>query len=238
MRYKSSNSKSPATLKEYSSEDLPREKLLKKGVNALTNTELIAILLRTGSTGGNSVLEVSRRILNNADNSLEKLFKFSIKDLISIKGIGIAKAVTLFAAFELSYRLRAEQKKELINKFINPQNVFDYFKDRLSLLNVEEFRIVILNNANNYINDFLISKGILNSTSVHPREVFREAIRENAAHIILIHNHPSGEIRPSREDIRITEQLHKAGKIIGIPVLDHVIITKNRYFSFKENDLL
>lgn len=224
--------------KQLPEEEMPREKLVKYGASALTNSELIAILLRTGSSNGNSVLHVAMQILVNADHSLEKLFNFRIKDLTKIKGIGFAKAITLFAAFELSHRFAEEQKEELKEKFTNPENVFRYFQNRLSLLNVEEFRIIMLNNANRFIKDYLVTKGILNASVVHPREVFREAISENAASLILIHNHPSGESNPSNEDLKITKQLESAGKIIDISVLDHIIISKNSYFSFKENNLL
>jgi len=224
--------------KEIPYQDRPREKLQNFGSKSLNNVELLAILLRTGSRHGNSVIQVARNILKKADNSLEKLFNFKLKDLTEIKGIGSAKAVTLFAAFELAHRLEEEQKEELKNKFSQPEHVFNYYKSRISLLQVEEFRILLLNNANRFINDIIITRGILNASVVHPREVFRDAIIERAAHIILIHNHPSGESHPSKEDIDITEQLVKAGKLIDIPVLDHIIVAKNSYFSFKEDGLI
>ena len=233
-----SKSISDGNLKHISNDEMPREKLMTRGASALTNSELIAILLRTGSKSGGSVLQVSKKVLLQANNSLEKLFNFNLKDLTAINGIGFAKAITLFAAFELSHRLVEEQQKELKEKFSNPENVFHYYQNRISLLNVEEFRVILLNNANRYIKDFIVSKGILNASVVHPREVFREAIVENAASIILLHNHPSGECSPSEEDIKITSQLKKSGNIIDILVIDHIIISKNSYFSFKEHSMM
>lgn len=223
------------TVKELPSDDRPREKLLHKGAESLSDAELIAILLRTGKKG-KSVLEISQELINDEKN-LALLATRSIKSLTKISGIGNDKAVTLAAAFELSRRILSQSKWRSDKKITSPQDIADIFIPILRDEVKEKFMVVCLNSANKVIKYETISVGNLNSSVVHPREIFKVAIDNNSASIILIHNHPSGNPEPSNEDIRITKKLVESGKILEIPVFDHVIIAGETYTSFVEKRL-
>lgn len=223
------------TVKELPSDDRPREKLLHKGAESLSDAELIAILLRTGRKG-KSVLEISQELINDEKN-LALLATRSVKSLTKISGIGNDKAVTLAAAFELSRRILSQSKWRSDKKITSPQDIADIFIPILRDEVKEKFMVVCLNSANKVIKYETISVGNLNSSVVHPREIFKVAIDNNSASIILIHNHPSGNPEPSNEDIRITKKLVESGKILEIPVFDHVIIAGETYTSFVEKRL-
>lgn len=213
----------------------PREKLMQLGPEKLTDSELLAILLRTGSTQQTAV-DLAKTVLLRY-GTIRDLAGVDYRTFSRIKGIGLAKAVTLIAAFEIGRRLASLPLPPKL-KITEPQVVYQKYEPLLSHLKKEQFMILMLNSANYLIRDVRISEGILNSSLVHPREVFQPAILESAASIILLHNHPSGEVAPSVEDKNITFRLVEAGRLLDIPVLDHIIIGHKQYFSFKEEGLL
>ena len=217
-------------------EDRPREKLSLRGAQNLTDAELLAILLRTGSKG-KSVIQISHELIKKNGN-LAVLASNSFSQMTKISGIGNDKAATLLAAFELSRRIQSQSKWYSDKKISSPGEVADIFipllKDELK----ERFIVVCLNSANKIIKYEVISVGNLNSSIVHPREVFKVAIENNSASIILIHNHPSGNSDPSNEDISITKKIVETGTIMSIPVFDHIIIGGKNFTSFVEKRLI
>jgi DNA repair protein RadC len=223
------------TVKELPLDDRPREKLLLRGPQSLSDAELIAILLRTGKKG-KSVLEIARELISSEGN-LAMLATKTVDSLQLISGIGKDKAATLAAAFELSRRILSQPKWFSNKKITSPQDVAEIFIPILRDDNKEKFIVVCLNSANKIIKHETISIGNLNSSVVHPREVFKVAIDNSSASIILIHNHPSGNPEPSNEDIRITKKIVETGKIMEIPVFDHLIIAGETYTSFVEKRL-
>ncbi len=218
-------------IKSWAEEDRPREKMVLKGRSVLTDAELIAILIGSG-TRELSAVEVGKSILRSVDNDLNHLAKLSIKDLTKFKGIGDAKAITIVSAFELGRRRRTDDKKT--SKIQCSQDVYDYIKPHLMDLNQEEFWILLLNRANGIIRSNQISSGGVSSTVVDSKVIFSKALENLASSIILIHNHPSGNLNPSQSDISLTKNLQKAGAIMDIPVLDHLIFTNQGYYSFKD----
>ena len=223
------------TIKELPEDDRPREKLLKYGAEQLSNSELIALVISSG-TKKRTAVELSQDILSYFDG-LKGLFNLRAEEIKQIKGIGVAKASQLRAVIELSKRLHIANSD--VKKVIkNPQNVVGILMPELRFLKHEVFGVVLLDTKNQVISTPRISKGGLSSSIVHPREVFKEAIRRSSAAIILYHNHPSGKPEPSQEDIKITNRLIKAGKLIGIEVLDHVVIGDNVYISMKEKGII
>lgn len=223
------------TVKELPLDDRPREKLLMRGAQSLSDAELVAILLRTGKKG-KSVLEIARELISSEGN-LAMLATKTVDSLQLISGIGKDKAATLAAAFELSRRILSQPKWLANKKITSPQDVAEIFIPILRDENKEKFIVVCLNSANKIIKFETISIGNLNSSVVHPREVFKVAIDNSSASIILIHNHPSGNPEPSNEDIRITKKIVETGKIMEIPVFDHLIIAGETYTSFVEKRL-
>lgn len=211
--------------------DRPREKLEKYGPEKLSNSELLAILLRSGQKGIN-VVELAKRILNKF--SSDGLSKANIKELKSTFGLGSAKACEIVACFELGRRLLRDKKTSLI---ISPEDVWRELKD-LRDLKKEHFVVFFLDARNQEIKREIISIGSLNANLVHPREVFEPAIKNSAAQVLLAHNHPSGDTEPSEDDLLITKKLVESGKILGIEVIDHIIVTKDKFFSFKERSLI
>lgn len=214
----------------------PREKLIEKGAESVSSAELIAILLGHGSVNNNAV-DMAKLLLNEF-KSLQGLANASIVELQKIPGMGPVKSVTLLAAFQLYRNLQKEKAELLLNKFTDPKSVADIYTPVLGHLKKESFYVILLDSAMKRISDFEITRGLLNASLVHPREVFNPAIKHNAKGIILIHNHPSGTLEPSDEDLSITKRLVESSFILGIPVYDHLIITENGYFSFKENELI
>ncbi|MFW6233317.1 MAG: RadC family protein [Nanoarchaeota archaeon] len=197
----------------------PRERFLKHGKEVLSDAELMALILRTGTKGEN-VIEMCNRLIK--EYTLENLFDCSLKELQKIKGIGETKAIQLLAISELGKRY--SQAKNPIIKITQAKDVYEYFKDKLKNEKQENFYILILNTKNQIIKDKFITRGVLDASIIHPREIFRPAIKNSAAKIIIIHNHPSGDPNPSQEDLNITKTIIKLGKELEIKVLDHIII--------------
>ncbi len=224
-------------IKELSPDDRPREKLLLRGAKSLTDSELIAILLRTGSKG-TSVLNLAKELLKKNNDSLAMLATKSVAELKKEKGIGKDKAATLAAAFELSRRLSYADKLKSKKKITSPQDAAEIFVPLLRDEMKEKFIVVCLNSANRIIKYEEISTGNLNSSLVHPREVFKVAIDNLAASLILVHNHPSGNPQPSSEDIKVTKKLIEAGNIFEIKIIDHLIVAGNNFTSFVEKGII
>jgi DNA repair protein RadC len=222
-------------IKEWREDERPRERLLKNGPSSLSDSELLAILISTG-TKNLSALDLAKLLLDRF-HSLSELSSRDISELKSIKGIGEAKAITLSAAFEISRRIQASAFEEN-PVFRSPKDVASYFIPILRGVKQERFYIVLLNSSNRITRIKLITEGTLNASLVHPREVFRFAITETAAAIILIHNHPSGNPTPSTEDINMTKKLIEASKYIDIPILDHLIIAGDKFTSFSQLGLI
>ncbi len=213
----------------------PRERLLLDGAEHLTEAELLGILLGKG-TNKKTAIDVARELLDRFE-SVQKLFSRSPSELMKIKGIGSAKAATLSAAFELVRRVQSggETHRPTLKR---SADVAKHYLPLLRDLRKEIFKVLLLNRANRLIKEVTISEGTLDASIVHPRDVFREALLEPAAGVILIHNHPSGNPNPSEEDIRITKQLVEAGRILGIKVYDHIILAGESHRSFADEGLL
>lgn len=221
-------------IKDLPEEERPRERMINYGPEALSNTELLAIIIRTGIKG-ESALTVAQNLISQ--EGLEALVDSSIEELASFKGIGTSKAVLIKAAIELGKRLynMPEKKKHVIK---SPADVSAVLMGDMRYLKKEYFKIILLDIKNNIIAVENISIGSLNSSLVHPREIFKTAIKKSSAAAILVHNHPSGDPRPSNEDIEVTKRISEGGKILGIEILDHVIIGDGNYFSFKDEGLM
>jgi DNA repair protein RadC len=220
---------------EWPAQDQPKQKLIQHGPEQLTESELLSILLKTGNKTY-TLVDLAKRILKQHSH-LQELAQKSFQELLNIPGITKSKAVTLLANFELARRILSVPMEQKM-KITDPEVVFQRYGPMLSYLKKEIFKILILNSANLLVRDVTVSEGILNSSLVHPREVFHQAILNAAASIILLHNHPSGETEPSQEDKNITSRLVQSGKIMDIPVLDHIIIGDGKYFSFREGGLI
>ncbi|MEO5579696.1 MAG: DNA repair protein RadC [Gemmatimonadaceae bacterium] len=225
-----------SSIRELPSSERPRERLKSHGARALSSAELLAILLGSGSEG-NSAMGIGHQILSSSRGSLRRLSSQPVASLTAVSGIGNARAVAIHAALELGRRMAAEEREEGI-PVRGPRDVHEIFGQRLQDLPVEEFHVAILDSQHRLERDITVTRGLLNSSLVHPREVFREAIAENAAAIILVHNHPSGDPTPSADDRITTDQLVQAGRVLDIPVQDHIIIGRGRYLSFAEAGLL
>lgn len=223
-------------IKSWSDDDKPREKLLHKGRSVLSNAELIAILIGSGSKNETAVA-LSKRILASTNNNLNELGKVSIKQLMKFNGIGEAKAVSIAAALEIGRR-RQNEKAMLKAQISGSQAVFDLLQPLVADLPHEEFWIVYLNNSNKVIHKAQLSKGGITGTLVDVRLVMKQALELGAVSLILAHNHPSGALKPSEADKKITNKLQKASEAMDIRVLDHVIITQNKYYSFADNNLI
>jgi len=209
----------------------PRERFLKLGPEALSDAELFAIILRTGTINEN-VIDMSNRLI--AEHGLNNLFECSLKELQEIKGIGPSKAMQILTISEL--QKRHNQSKNKITRITSAEDVFNIFKDRLKNEKQECFYVLLLSTKNNLITEpILISKGVLDAAIIHPREVFKPAIKNSASRIILVHNHPSGDPSPSDEDLDITRRIVESGKELDIKVLDHVIIGSEKWWNWVEN---
>ncbi|OXA81369.1 DNA repair protein RadC [Flavobacterium aquidurense] len=218
----------------WSEDDRPREKLMLKGKSALSDAELIAILIGSGSRN-ESAVDLSKRILANADN-LNVLGKMSISQLMNFKGIGEAKAITIIAALELGRRRRAEDAVELV-KITSSKRVFEIMQPVIGELPHEEFWVLFLNNSNKVISKSQLSKGGISGTIVDVRLVFKLALENGATGLILCHNHPSGNMLPSDADRQITKKIKQAGDSLDVKVLDHLIITETKYYSFVDEGI-
>ena len=216
--------------------DRPRERLWALGPCALTAAELLAIVLGTGG-GGQDVLEIAGRLLELSEGSLRRLARRPNAELLRAPGIGPTKAARLLAAFELGSRAAREERPPVV-RIREPEDVLRLFGSRLRDLQVEEFHLLALDSQSQVLREVLITRGLLNSSLVHPREVFRAAIAEAAAGIIVVHNHPSGDPTPSAEDRAATKQLVSAGRLLDVPLYDHVIIAGDQFVSFATAGLL
>ncbi|WP_298502015.1 DNA repair protein RadC [uncultured Maribacter sp.] len=224
------------SIKHWSDDDKPREKLVQKGKAILSDAELVAILIGSGSKD-ESAVELSKRILASVDNNLNELGKLSIKQLTQFKGIGEAKAVSIAAALELGRRRGGEDAKK-ITKITSSKNCYDLLQPILGELPHEEFWILYLNNANTVLYKNQLSKGGITGTLVDVRLVMKQALEYGAVALILAHNHPSGTLRASEADKNITKRLKAAAIALDIKVLDHLIITQKDYFSFADEGLM
>ena len=224
------------TIKEIPLNDRPREKMAANGAAVLTDAELIAILLRTG-TAEKSAIDIASEM--TADGGLYKRLAgiTRINELTNIKGLGQAKAATVLAALEIGRRIASAKPLEKIHLSC-PHDVADFLMPRLRYAAKEQFVVILLNNKNKVIGTEVVSEGSLSSSIVHPREVYAPAILHHAAAIMVAHNHPSGDPKPSTEDTEVTRVLARSGKVLGIPMIDHVIIGDGNYYSFLENEAL
>ena len=226
----------PLNIKSWSPEDRPREKLLLKGTAALSDAELIAILIGSG-TANLSAVEVAKKILVHGGNGLHDLAKLSVKDLMKVKGIGEAKAITIVAALELGRR-RKEITMDDKPKISCSKDAFDLLRGDLMDLPHEEFWILLLNRANKVIKKKRISEGGVSGTVADPKIIFKMALEELASGVIVAHNHPSGTLTASQSDIDLTKKLKEAGKFLEVQLLDHVIVAGQKYFSFADEGLI
>jgi DNA repair protein RadC len=217
-------------VRDYPTEERPRERMIKEGADKLSNQDLLAILMSTG-TKNESVFDLASRVLKEL-GSIRQLTEASVDELIKIKGIGQAKAVQIKAGVELGRRV-ARKKAELLT-IRSPQDAAGYLMELLSLDQQEKFFCLYLNTKNQVVYEKAVFIGSLNASIVHPREVFKEAFKWSAASIIVSHNHPSGDPSPSREDISVTKRLVEAGELLGIECLDHLIIGDGQFVSLKE----
>ncbi len=225
-------------IKEWPEDERPREKMRRQGAESLTNAELLALIIRTGDPGtGQSAIDLGRELIARFGENLRELGSADLTEITAIKGVGPAKATGIKAAFTLASRFQA-RRLEHLDRFTSPRQVFDYFHHEFRDRRKEYFLTLLLDGKNRIIRRVQISEGSLNQSIVHPREVFSPAVRESAAAMILVHNHPTGDPTPSGEDIAITRRLKEAGDIMGIKVLDHIIIGDGEYLSFVEKGLI
>lgn len=222
------------TINDLPKEERPRERLVKLGEQALSIQELLQLILGRGA-GGESVMVAAQRLLTQF-GSLENLAQASIEELSLIKGIGLAKAGQIKATFEIGRRLATQTVTYKSKELTDPEKVYKLIKNKLKDYAREHFYIIPINSRNYSIAE--VSVGTLNASLVHPREVFIQAIKSKASSVIFAHNHPAGDPEPSEDDLAVTKRLVEAGKILGIEVIDHIIITKNNFYSFKANKLI
>lgn len=228
--------KTNSTIKSWAEEDRPREKLILKGKAALSDAELIAILIGSGSLE-KSAVELSRHVLKGVNNNLGELAKLSVNDLKKYKGIGEAKALSIISALELGRR-RKEADPLKKDKIVSSRDIYDLMRPHLLDLPHEEFWVVLLNRANIVLKKMAISTGGISGTVADPRLIFKVALENMASAVILVHNHPSGNPKPSDADLVITRKMKEAGKLLEIPVLDHLIFTDSEYYSFADEGRL
>lgn len=224
-------------LKEMCVDEMPRERMLAKGAGALSNVELLAILLRTGRDGQN-VIDMARELLQSGDGSLAGIAEMSIDRLRAINGIGPSKAVTIAAAFELGRRASLKAALDSGGSISSPQKVFEIMQPLIRDLDHEECWVLFLSKANRLIGREMVSSGGLDSTVIDNRAIIRKAIDKKAAALILVHNHPSGSALPSRADITQTQALHKALKTCDLSLMDHIIISRDSYYSFADERIV
>ncbi len=221
------------TIRMWAEDDRPREKMMLKGERALSNAELIAILIGSGSHE-ESAVELSMRILNEKENDLSAVAKMTIRELMQFKGIGSAKAITIKAALELGKRRQlsvAEKKKSITSSIEAFELIAPFIQDKKT----EEFWIMILNRRNQVLDSKMVSSGGISHTTVDPKVLFKMVLEHLGSSVILVHNHPSGNLKPSQTDLDLTRRMVQAGLLLDINVLDHLIITDHGYFSFKDS---
>lgn len=226
---------SPNKISRWPEKERPRERLLQQGAQHLTEAELLGILIGKGTTR-KTAIDLARELLDRYE-SLENLFSRSPSELMKVKGIGPAKAAALSAAFQLVRRIQSKTSKGQPS-FKRAKDVANLYLPLMKDLRKEVFRVLLLSRSNRLIKEVTISEGTLDASIVHPRDVFREALLESAAGVILLHNHPSGNPNPSEEDLRITKQLVEAGRVMGIKVYDHIILAGEDYRSLADDGLI
>jgi DNA repair protein RadC len=236
MSYSAKDSENKISIKTWAEEDRPREKLLIQGRRALTDAELIAILIGSGNRS-ESAVDLSKRILHHYQNNLTALGKLSVQEFYKFKGIGEAKAISIIAALELGRR-RKETEIPTLESITSSKDIFNLLNSYFADLHYEEFWIILLSRANKVITKIFISKGGQSGTVSDPKIIFKAALEHNAANIILAHNHPSGNLKPSQADIDLTKKIKSAGQFLDIAVLDHLIFGEQAYFSFADEGLL
>ncbi|MFN4082658.1 MAG: RadC family protein [Bacteroidia bacterium] len=224
------------SIKHWAEDDRPREKLLNKGRSSLSDAELLAILINTG-TKNKSAIELAKNLLQMANNNLNELGRKTINEIMQIKGLGSAKAITIAAALELGRRRKAEEAKQL-TAIKSSKEAYTYISDIFGDLNHEEFWIILLNQSNKVIGRTRISEGGVNMTIADSRKIFKAAIEKLASGIIFCHNHPSGSLKPSQADIDLTKKLVEGAKLLDITIFDHIIYTDNGYYSFADEGRL
>lgn len=225
-------------IKDWPEDERPRERLLRLGEGTLSDTQLLAIVLRTGdAASGVTAVDLARLLLRCFNDSLESLSLATVAELCRVPGIGPAKACEVKAAFEIGRRLQA-RKEGPLRQFRSSKDVAQYYMPLLRDKKREQFQVVLLDRKNRVMRDVMISQGSLTASVVHPREVFNPAIRDSAAAVIFVHNHPSGDPQPSQEDRVLTTRLADAGRLLGIQVLDHIIVGRDAYMSFADEGLL
>lgn len=226
------------TVKNLPSSEQPDEKLEQHGSETLSDAELLAIIIRTGTNKERSI-DVAYRVLKKAgrENGLLSLNQMTLEELMEIKGIGKVKAIQLKAVAELAKRM-SKANKNRTSCFTNPRQIAEYYMEDMRHLQHEEILLIMMNTKNQIIKEKRISVGTVNASILSPREVYVHALSNRAVHIVLLHNHPSGDPTPSREDIQITGTIKKAGELIGIGLMDHIIIGDNKYISLKEKGFL
>ena len=224
------------TMKNLPESERPYEKFLLHGEESLSDAELLAIILKTGTKKANS-LDIAREILRGNHNNLLNLYDLSYRDLMQFSGVGQIKAIQLKAVAELSRRI-AKTNSGYQLKMDNPISIADYYMEQLRHLKQEQLICAFFDSKNNFLGDVVISKGAVNYAYVSPRDIFRYAFDYEAVMLILLHNHPSGDATPSEDDIRITRRIEKGAQILELHLVDHIIIGDNKYYSFKENELI
>ena len=223
-------------IKSWSIEDRPREKLIEKGAQSLTTAELLAILIGSGTTEL-TALDVAKNLLHQYEDKLNRINTSSIKELTKIKGIGVAKAVTIAASMELSRRRKDEENEKVVS-IASSKDVYNYIYPYLADAKQEYFYLILLSRSNVILKNVFISKGGVSGTVVDTKIIFKEALSEIASGIILCHNHPSGNNKPSQADIDLTRKIQQGARLFDISLLDHLIFTNNSYFSFADEGLL
>lgn len=223
-------------LRSWADEDKPREKMISRGQSALTDTELLAILVNSG-TPNEDVMTITKRILDSVHNDLTALSRLNVKDLMKFRGIGEAKAVAIASALELGRRRRESEsgRRPLIS---TSKQAYEYLAPTLADLPHEEFWVLLLNQANKVLLKYRVGTGGLTGTVADQRIIFKKALEEGACGLILAHNHPSGNRKPSQSDIQLTQRMKEAGRIMDIPILDHLIITDTGYYSFADEEMM
>ena len=227
-----------ANMKEMACEERPYERCERFGASNLTDSELLAVLLRTGTRGENA-LQLADKILHPvfSQKGVLNLHQWTYEQLMQIKGIGKVKAIQILCLAELSRRLAKATAQEGLN-FSNPASIARYYMEDLRHANQEQMKLLLLNTKSGLIGETEISKGTVNSAVTSPRELFVEALQKNAVSIVLLHNHPSGDPTPSKEDVLITRRIQEAGRLIGVELLDHIVIGDNCYVSLREKGLV
>lgn len=231
-----SKSSESFSIKKWSEGDRPREKLLHKGKETLSNAELLAILIGSGNRE-ESAVDLCKRILHLYQNSLNQIAKLNVNQLQKFKGIGEAKAISIVSALEIGRRRGAEEAL-ILNKISSSKDVFTIMQPLIGDLNHEQFWVLMLNNSNKVIHKFPLSKGGITATMVDARLVYKNALEHGATSLILAHNHPSGTLKPSQADQQITRKIKNGGELLDIKVLDHIIVTEKTYFSFADEGLI